>query len=107
MPRRKTAPSVAQQTKPHVVREPKPDGESEADGDCPVATVEAPMCPHVSEGLFHPRHVDIGALTTIQSNALVALRDGLRKRHAQLASGRHVETCPDAVRWLLEQLSMA
>lgn len=48
--------------------------------------------------------VDISRLTTRQTDTLARLFTALNETHALLATGRHVETSQDAVRWLLDEI---
>ena len=56
------------------------------------------------ETAYAQQHVDV-QLDRRQSVALKRLLAWLHSKHASLASGRHVETPPDAIRWLLEEIA--
>lgn len=49
------------------------------------------------------RHLDF-QMTRGQAIAYRRVLDGLRAEHALLASGKHVDAAPDAIRWMLEQV---
>lgn len=68
-----------------------------------LITVEAPLGDLIPDQ-YEPRHVD-AHLTAQQARALRRLRNGLDERHERLRGGKVVQTAPDAVRWLLEQLA--
>jgi hypothetical protein len=47
------------------------------------------------------------SMTQEQRLVLARLRAGLDAAHVRLANGQHVETNPQALRWLLEQIHFA
>lgn len=53
---------------------------------------------------YLPRKIE-ARLSIDQRKGLKMLTLGLRQQHTQLASGKHVDTHADAIRWLLEQIA--
>lgn len=51
---------------------------------------------------YKPGYVEL-KLTSTEAEFMARLRHNLQTNHAQLADGKHIETTPQALRWLLEQ----
>ncbi len=54
---------------------------------------------------YLPMKLEVGRLTMPQREALVSMRIALKEKHVQTANGKHVDSNPDAIRWLLEQIA--
>lgn len=65
--------------------------------------LEIPVVP-VSEETYCPMFVNV-RMSVSQRRALRELTEGLDKSGATLNNGRRIVTCPDAVRYLLEQIN--
>ncbi len=89
-----TEPPAAPQHKPEPVESLELAG---------TVTIRAPRLPLV-EGAYMQRKVE-ARLSQDQRKGLKMLTMGLHHEHARLASGKHVDSPADAVRWLLEQIA--
>ncbi len=76
----------------------------------PSSPPEAPdcLCKFIGANLaadaegYKTTHVEL-KLTSTEADFLARLRCGLSNGHVQLADGRHVETAPQSLRWLIQQ----
>ena len=66
--------------------------------------VEAPMAQQHRPGGYIQRSVTMFRLTVSQADALARLKRGLAARGARLSSGRAVESSPQALQWLLDEI---
>lgn len=54
---------------------------------------------------YSQTHVDVQNLTRLQADTLRRIREELQAGHAQLATGRHVDSAADVVRWWLDMVA--
>lgn len=70
-----------------------------------AALIEVPVAEEVREPILF--RLDMGKLSERHRATLNRVWSALREKHAVLKDGRHVESVPDAVRWLLDQVEDA
>lgn len=101
MERRSDEPTKRRSVKSTGVDAPEEAGAGEAQEA--GVTIRFPFVPREERraGEYFSTQIS-GALSQAQADSLKGLLDGLRAEHAQLESGRHVESAMDAVRWVLE-----
>ena len=68
-----------------------------------MALINVPVAEDVREPLIF--RLDMGKLSERHRVTLNRVWSALRDRHAELQGGAHVESVPDAVRWLLDQIA--
>lgn len=66
-----------------------------------LVLIKVPVAGEARDPLFR---LDMGKLSERHRNTLNRIWQALRNRHAVLNDGRHVESVPDAVRWMLDQV---
>lgn len=66
-------------------------------------TIAVPLADPLPPGQSHRVHVD-GHLKGAHGATMIRLRAELNRRGARLRDGRFVQTTPDALKWLLEQV---
>ena len=59
--------------------------------------------PVVCMNAYINRHLDV-QMSRTQALALRRVLDGLRDKHAVLTGGKHVDSTPDALRWILDSV---
>lgn len=67
-------------------------------------SLEIPLCPALVSG-YLPRTLQVPLRGGSQKSIVQRLRLALTASDAQLASGKHVESNADAVRWLLDAIA--
>ena len=86
-------------TAPPKTRTPKqPDAAPRDEGAVSI------LLPVARTGHRVPRRID-RRLTATQAQALRDIYDGARREGAQLVNGRDIESVPDALGWMLEQVA--
>lgn len=68
-----------------------------------TVTIACPVAPP-NDVLYRPTRVDM-PLTPAESATLRRLMDGLNASNARLPTGRHVESTPSAISWLLAEVA--
>lgn len=81
-----------------------PAGESSEDDERTLVQASVSFPVVIDHEARSPRHLDV-QLTTAQGRGLRRLRDGLDHSGARLESGRRVQSYPETIRWLLEQIA--
>lgn len=66
--------------------------------------IEAPVAQQHRPGGYIQRSVTMFRLTVSQADALARLKRGLAARGARLSSGRAVESSPQVLQWLLDEI---
>lgn len=67
-----------------------------------TAIIEVPISDAMREPVIY--RVDMGKLSERHRSILNRVWSALREEHATLSTGAHVDSVPDAVRWMLDQI---
>lgn len=100
---------MAKATPPSVQRtieEPKKQRKSKPKEPKGIELVEVPLSVPMAtiDHGYTPRRVDVNRLTSVQSQQLRRVLNGLIARKAVLANGGRVKSLQDAFKWILEGL---